>query len=269
MHQNQKRLAKRLRNAVCGSMPSGHLNLIGQIKTNDEYYSDLKGIKLMKLQSLFKRIMDSVDPLWQDLRQGLLNTEILNISDCCIGEDDDFIQDLLNLLQYLPKCKVIMLRCTSLHYASIENILLLLEKLEYLDVCFTYLGSAWRHDVFTELYRRKLLQKFIFLCNEKDLLRNEWTHMVDDDKAEEIARQGHTNYFRDYFSRAREGNETKFKRIFKVLVDEPREDADDDYDDDYNDDYYHYHYDKSDVARVLRTYPDTPNYEMTECGFVE
>jgi hypothetical protein len=262
MHQNQKRLAKRLLNAIRGSMPSGHLNLIGKIKTNDEYYSDLKGIKIMKLQSLFKRIMDSVDPLWQDLRYGLLNTEILNISDCVFMDDNLFIQDLLNLLQYLPKCKVIMLRSTNLHYASIENVLLLLAKLEYVDVCFTYLASSWRQDLFKELYERKLLHKFIFLCDERDLQCNEWTYMVDDDASEEMVRQGHTAYFRDYFSRARECNETKFNGVFKLLVDEPRDDDDDDeYSDDSND--------SSDDAIVQRTYPDTPNYEMTECGFVE
>jgi len=208
MHQNQKRLAKRLLNAIRGSMPSGHLNLIGQIKTNDEYYSDLKGVKIMKLQSLFKRIMDSVDPLWQDLRHGLLNTEILNISDCVFMDDNLFIQDLLNLLQYLPKCKVIMLRFSLLYNASVENISLLLEKLEYLDVCSTCFTriSSWRQDLLKGLYERKLLHKFILMSHENDLQNKIWTDLLDDDAWEEIMRQSHTTYFRDYFSRARKCN---------------------------------------------------------------
>lgn len=199
---NQKRLARLLK-LIRDSVPTGVLNLIEQIKTNEEIYSGCRGIKIMKLQSLFKQIMDSDDPLWQDLKNGLLNTEILNISDCVCGDDNLFIQDLLNLLQYLPKCKVIMLRSTSLHYASIENVLLLLDKLEYLDVCFTYLASSWRQDLLTQLYERKQLHKFMFLCDEKDLQCNEWTYMADTDASEKMVRHGHTTYFRDYFSRAR------------------------------------------------------------------
>jgi len=246
---NQKRLARLLK-LIRDSVPKGELNFIEQIKAND---SDCRGIKIMKLQSLFKQIMDSVDPLWQDLRHGLLNAEILNISYCASGDNHNlFIQDLLNLLQYLPKCKVIMLRFSLLYNASVENISLLLEKLEYLDVCSTCFTciSSWRQDLLKGLYERKLLHKFILMSHENDLQNKIWTDLLDDDAWEEIMRQSHTTYFRDYFSMR-----LRFNRINMRLMNL------DEYSDDSND--------SLDDAIVQRTYPDTPNYEMTECGFVE